>query len=204
MTSKLLIILLISFTTCSSLRDLANVAIKVGIKSTSLALTSGSTIQLSVTCTSCDQDSTKMGANYTLTNFKLTASEKTAITLTCPESAALTNTTAVDVSCTTGAAAEAATYTLTAGTVTSKGDADTITPTLDDEHKTPSIDYARFKRYDDTTCRNYTTFKYTWTKGNVADETWCVCAYLLYKDTDGNEQTIYGDMVKSKLSDFNA
>ena len=75
---------------------------------------------------------------------------------------------------------------------------------LDDEHKTPSIDYARFKRYDDTTCRNYTTFKYTWTKGNVADETWCVCAYLLYKDTDGNEQTIYGDMVKSKLSDFNA
>ena len=136
MTSKLLIILLISLTTCSSLRDLANVAIKVGIKSTSLALTSGSTIQLSVTCTSCDQDSTKMGANYTLTNFKLTASEKTAITLTCPESAALTNTTAVDVSCTTGAAAEAATYTLTAGTVTSKGDADTITPTLDDEHKT--------------------------------------------------------------------
>ena len=136
MTSKLLIILLISFTTCSSLRDLANVAIKVGIKSTSLALTSGSTIQLSVTCTSCDQDSTKMGANYTLTNFKLTASEKTAITLTCPESAALTNTTAVDVSCTTGAAAEAATYTLTVGTVASEGSADTITPTLDDEHKT--------------------------------------------------------------------
>ena len=57
MTSKLLIILLILFTTCSSLRDLANVAIKVWIKSTSLALASGSTIQLSVTCTSCDQDS---------------------------------------------------------------------------------------------------------------------------------------------------
>ena len=136
MTSKLLIILLISLTTCSSLRDLANVAIKVGIKSTSLALASGSTIQLSVTCTSCDQDSTKMGEKYTLTGFKLTSTGKTDIVLTCPESNALTTTTAVDVSCTTGAAAEAATYTLTAGTVTSKGDADTITPTLDTAKKT--------------------------------------------------------------------
>ena len=136
MTSKLLIILLISLTTCSSLRDLNTVGITVGIKSTSLALASGSTIQLSVTCTTCGDNDGKMTKKYTLTNFKLTASEKTDIVLTCPQSDPITATTAVDVNCTTGAVAEAATYTLTAGTVTSKGDADTITPTLDDEHKT--------------------------------------------------------------------
>lgn len=133
MTSKLLIILLISLTTCSSLRNLNTVAITVGIKSTSLALTSGSTIQLSVACTSCGNADGKMTANYTLTGFTLTSTGKTAITLTCPESVALTATTAVDVSCTTGSAAEAATYTLTAGTVTGT---DTINPTLDNEHKT--------------------------------------------------------------------
>ena len=136
MTSKLLIILLISFTTCSSLRDLANVAIKVGIKSTSLALTSGSTIQLSVTCTSCSDSTKQMGEKYTLTGFTLTSTGKTAITLTCPQSDKLTTTTAVDVNCTTGAAAEAATYTLTVGTVASKSETDTITPTIDDDHKT--------------------------------------------------------------------
>ena len=72
------------------------------------------------------------------------------------------------------------------------------------EHTVPTIDYARFKRYDDTTCQNYTTFKYTWTKGNItnADDVWCVRAYLLYKDTDGIEQTIYGEMVEAKLNDF--
>ncbi len=72
------------------------------------------------------------------------------------------------------------------------------------EHTVPTIDYARFKRYDDTTCQNYTTFKYTWTKGNItnADDVWCVRAYLLYKDTDGIEQTIYGKMVEAKLNDF--
>ena len=50
--------------------------------------------------------------------------------------AAITATTAVDVSCTTGAAAEAATYTLTVGTVASKDSTDTISPTIDDDHKT--------------------------------------------------------------------
>ena len=136
MTSKLLIILLISLTTCSSLRNLADVAITVGIKSTSLALASGSTIQLSVTCTTCSDSNGQMTKKYTLTNFKLTASEKTDIVLTCPESDALTATTAVDVSCTTGSAAEAATYTLTAGTVASKDSTDTITPTIDETKKT--------------------------------------------------------------------
>ncbi len=85
MTSKLLIILLISLTTCSSLRDLATVAIKVGIKSTSLALASGSTIQLSVTCTSCGNTEGQMTKKYTLTGFKLSSSGKTDITLTCPQ-----------------------------------------------------------------------------------------------------------------------
>ena len=77
---------------------------------------------------------------------------------------------------------------------------------ITDVHPTPTIDYARFKRYDDTTCQNYTTFKYTWTKGNITDpnEEWCVCAYLLYMDKDGNDQTVYGDMVTKKLSDFTA
>ena len=68
------------------------------------------------------------------------------------------------------------------------------------EHPTPTLDYARFKRYDSTTCQNYTTFKYTWTKGNITDpnDEWCVCAYLVYTDTNG-EHTVYGDMVKAKL-----
>ncbi len=136
MTSKLLIILLISLTTCSSLRNLNTVGVRVGIKSTSLALASGSTIQLSVTCTTCGDASGQMGAKYTLTGFKLTSTGKTDIALTCPQSAAITATTAVDVSCTTGAAAEAATYTLAVGTVASEGSADTITPTLDDTKKT--------------------------------------------------------------------
>jgi hypothetical protein len=136
MTSKLLIILLISLTTCSSLRDLATVGVTVGIKSTSLALASGSTIELSVTCTTCGDTNGQMTAKYTLTGFTLASDGKTAIALTCPESAAITATTAVDVSCTTGAAAEAATYTLTVGTVASEGSADTITPTLDDNKKT--------------------------------------------------------------------
>ena len=76
---------------------------------------------------------------------------------------------------------------------------------LNDEHKAPTIDYARFKRYNDTTCQNYTTFKYTWTKSNILtnDDEWCVCAYLVYTDKDG-EHTIYVDMVKAKLSDFTA
>ena len=136
MTSKLLIIFLISLTTCSSLRNLNTVAINVGIKSTSLALASGSTIQLSVSCTSCGQETGKMTKKYTLTGFKLTSTGKTEIVLTCPESDPITATTAVDVSCTTGGAAEAATYTLTLGTVSSSESGDTITPTIDDNKKT--------------------------------------------------------------------
>ena len=54
---------------------------------------------------------------------------------------------------------------------------------LKGEHSAPSIDYARFKRYNDTTCKDYTTFKYTRTKGSVSEgDVWCVCAYLVYSD----------------------
>ena len=75
---------------------------------------------------------------------------------------------------------------------------------ITDGHPTPTIDYARFKRYNDTTCQNYTTFKYTWTKSNILtnDDEWCVCAYLLYTDTNNTDHTVYGNMVKAKLSDF--
>ena len=72
-------------------------------------------------------------------------------------------------------------------------------------HDKPTIDYARFNRYNNTTCKDYMTFKYTWTKGNITDmeEIWCVRAYVLYKDKDGNEQEpVYSDMVSAKLSDF--
>ena len=71
------------------------------------------------------------------------------------------------------------------------------------ENPTPTIERARFKRYNDTTCKNYSTFKYTWTKGNITntDEEWCVCAYLVYTNSEG-EHTRYSDMVSAKLSDF--
>ena len=71
---------------------------------------------------------------------------------------------------------------------------------LNEAHSAPAIDYARFKRYNDTTCKDYTTFKYTWTKGSVGtNDVWCVCAYLVYSDKDG-EYTVYGNMVKANLA----
>ena len=72
-------------------------------------------------------------------------------------------------------------------------------------HDEPTIDYSRFNRYNNTTCKEYTTFKYTWTKGNITntEEIWCVRAYVIYKDKDGNEQEpVYSDMAGAKLSDF--
>ena len=43
--------------------------------------------------------------------------------------------------------------------------------------------------------------KYTWTKSNVsADETWYVKAYLVYIDTNGNTQTVYGDLVTASIN----
>ena len=59
-----------------------------------------------------------------------------------------------------------------------------------------TIDNTRFQSYNSTTCRSYTTFKYTFTKGNV-NEVWCVRAYVQYTDKDGNIYETYGDMVKA-------
>ena len=59
---------------------------------------------------------------------------------------------------------------------------------------------ARFVRYNDTTCYDYLAFRYTWTKKNVsADEVWCVRAYLVYSDANGEKHTVYGDVVKANL-----
>ena len=67
-------------------------------------------------------------------------------------------------------------------------------------HTEPTIDYARFKRYNDTNCVGSTTFKYTWTKGSVnSGDIWCVRAYLLYKDANGQEKTVYSNMVRANL-----
>lgn len=42
--------------------------------------------------------------------------------------------------------------------------------------------------------------KYTWTKSNVtADSIWYVCAYLVYKDANGKERTVYSECVKYSL-----
>ena len=71
--------------------------------------------------------------------------------------------------------------------------------TLNNEELT--IDNTRFQSYNSTTCNKYTTFKYTFTKGNVkANEVWCVRAYMMYTDKQGGVYTRYGDMVKADLN----
>lgn len=63
-----------------------------------------------------------------------------------------------------------------------------------------TTDTAKFTRFNDSSCYNYLTFKFTWTKGNVSTkEVWCVRSYLVYKDENGNEHTIYGELVKANL-----
>ena len=69
---------------------------------------------------------------------------------------------------------------------------------LKDGHDAPDINYARFRKYNETTCRDYKAFKYTWTKSNIGDgDVWCVRAYLLYSDKDGVQHDVYGEMVKA-------
>ena len=71
--------------------------------------------------------------------------------------------------------------------------------TLNNEELT--IDNTRFQSYNSTTCKKYTSFKYTFTKGNVqANEVWCVRAYLMYTDVQGGVYTVYGDTVKADLN----
>lgn len=61
-------------------------------------------------------------------------------------------------------------------------------------------DNAQFKRINETTCKKYHSFKYTWTKSNVVSETWCVRSYLVY--TQNNiEYTLLGDTVTASLND---
>jgi uncharacterized repeat protein (TIGR02543 family) len=56
---------------------------------------------------------------------------------------------------------------------------------------------AKYVRYGSPTAKN---FKYTWTKGSVTErETWYVRAYLVYKDSNGNSHTVYGDIVAATL-----
>ena len=59
-----------------------------------------------------------------------------------------------------------------------------------------TINNTRFQRYNSTTCRNYTTFKYTFSKSNV-NEIWCVRAYVQYTDIEGNIYETYGDLVRA-------
>ena len=62
---------------------------------------------------------------------------------------------------------------------------------------------ARFVRFTDTSANQYTSFKYTWTlTPSDADTEWAVRPYLVYKDAQNVEHTVYGDRVTKKLSDF--
>ena len=43
--------------------------------------------------------------------------------------------------------------------------------------------------------------KYTWTKTKVtAEQVWYVKSYLVYEDADGEQITVYGDLVKADLN----
>ena len=75
---------------------------------------------------------------------------------------------------------------------------------INDAHSVPEIGYARFNRYNNTICTGSSTFKYTWTKANIGDATWCVRAYVIYQDANGAEQPIvYSEMVSGSLAMFN-
>lgn len=62
-------------------------------------------------------------------------------------------------------------------------------------------DTAMFSRYDDKKCRKYLTYKFTWSKNDVSEsDVWCVRAYLVYSDENGDEHTVYGDLVRADLN----
>ena len=63
---------------------------------------------------------------------------------------------------------------------------------------TLALGNADFEKIFTTTKHNY---KYTWTKSNVADgQAWYVKGYLIYKDADGVEHTVYSNMEKATLN----
>ena len=60
---------------------------------------------------------------------------------------------------------------------------------------------AKYVRYNDTTCYDYLSFKYTWTKKEIGeDDVWCARSYLVYRDEAGEEHTVYGELVRANLS----
>ena len=63
---------------------------------------------------------------------------------------------------------------------------------------TLALGNADYEKVFTTTKHNY---KYTWTKSNVADgQAWYVKGYLIYKDADGVEHTVYSNMEKATLN----
>ena len=64
-----------------------------------------------------------------------------------------------------------------------------------------TADTAKFVRYENSKCYDYLTYKFTWTKSNVSEsDIWCVRSYLVYRDENGEEQTVYGELVKASLN----
>ncbi len=75
-------------------------------------------------------------------------------------------------------------------------DANIANGTFDDQTAT----YVRTGRNDSGT--NYNNYYFTWSKSNVTSEdTVYVKAYLKYKDVDGVEHTMYGDLVTATLTE---
>ena len=64
-----------------------------------------------------------------------------------------------------------------------------------------TADTAKYVRYNDTTCYDYLSFKFTWTKKEIGeDDVWCARSYLVYRDEAGEEHTVYGELVRANLS----
>ena len=60
---------------------------------------------------------------------------------------------------------------------------------------------AAYVRYGTPTKDSTKTYKYTWTKGSItADTIWYVRPYLVYRDENGIEHTVYGDAVKVNIN----
>ncbi|MCR4840584.1 MAG: hypothetical protein K5848_03475 [Lachnospiraceae bacterium] len=66
-----------------------------------------------------------------------------------------------------------------------------------------TIDTTKYASYNSSTCINYNSYKFTFTKGNVAEnDVWCVRAFLEYKDAQEKTHVVYGDMVSVSLANF--
>ena len=66
-----------------------------------------------------------------------------------------------------------------------------------------SYDTARFKKMSTKATANTKSLKYTWTVGGFNDETVIyVRAYLVYKNSNDEEITVLGDIIKASLSSW--